>query len=210
MVPLSNPASSARLIRLAEEAVARAHRSLHVRPQAGIGSMVPGLPQLPRSRREADQVLRVLAADPSGPAVATIDHVRSKASLLDLADGPAAGPQLRLAPLTAMLRHDAERQTGYAPTLLAFLEAFGDITAAAGRIGIHQNTFRYRLRRIAELFGINLDDPDELLVLWLQLRLTRLKALLDILPGAQQGSQPGRACADRQVLASDLVRPHLV
>jgi len=35
---------------------------------------------------------------------------------------------------------------------------------------LHQNTFRHRMRRATEIFGVNLDDPDERLVLWLLLR----------------------------------------
>lgn len=175
MAPLSVAAAPpGRLVRLADEVVSRANRSLHVTLQAGIGSVVAGLRQLPRSRHEADQVLRVLASEHTGPRVATIGDVRSKATLLELADGPAGSAALRLTGLTALLRHDAQRQTAYATTLNAYFETFGDIPAAADRVGVHQNTFRYRLRRIVELFHISLDDPDELLVLWLQLRLLGL------------------------------------
>jgi DNA-binding PucR family transcriptional regulator len=35
---------------------------------------------------------------------------------------------------------------------------------------VHPNTVRYRLRRAAELFHLDLDDPDEVLTLWLALR----------------------------------------
>jgi DNA-binding PucR family transcriptional regulator len=35
---------------------------------------------------------------------------------------------------------------------------------------MHANTVRYRLRRAVELFGLDLDDADQMLVLWLSLR----------------------------------------
>jgi DNA-binding PucR family transcriptional regulator len=41
---------------------------------------------------------------------------------------------------------------------------------AAARVNVHPNTFRYRLRRITELFDLDLSDPDERLVAELQLR----------------------------------------
>jgi DNA-binding PucR family transcriptional regulator len=44
------------------------------------------------------------------------------------------------------------------------------VPVAAERLHVHRNTFRYRLRRIEELAGIDLDDPDERLVAELQLR----------------------------------------
>jgi DNA-binding PucR family transcriptional regulator len=36
---------------------------------------------------------------------------------------------------------------------------------------VHPNTCRYRLARAEQLFGLALADPDERLLLWLQLRL---------------------------------------
>ena len=38
---------------------------------------------------------------------------------------------------------------------------------------MHENTLRYRIRRIEELFDLDLADPDVRLVAWLQLRLAR-------------------------------------
>ncbi|UUU31885.1 helix-turn-helix domain-containing protein [Streptomyces sp. CA-210063] len=55
--------------------------------------------------------------------------------------------------------------------VLAWLDAVGNVAEAATRLGVHTNTLRYRLRRTAELFDISLDDPDDRLSLWLQLRL---------------------------------------
>lgn len=41
---------------------------------------------------------------------------------------------------------------------------------AAKLLAVHPNTCRYRLRQAQRHLGIDLDDPDERLVLWLQLR----------------------------------------
>jgi len=56
-------------------------------------------------------------------------------------------------------------------TLRAYLDAFGDITEAARRVSVHPNTFRYRIRRLVELFEVDLANPEERLVIELQLRL---------------------------------------
>ena len=40
----------------------------------------------------------------------------------------------------------------------------------AQRLSIHDNTARYRVRRLAEMFGIDLAAGDETLVIWTQLR----------------------------------------
>jgi DNA-binding PucR family transcriptional regulator len=56
-------------------------------------------------------------------------------------------------------------------TLRCWLDAFGDVPAAAERAHVHPNTFRYRLRRLAEVAGLDLSDPDQRFAAMLQLRL---------------------------------------
>ncbi|MDC7340400.1 helix-turn-helix domain-containing protein [Streptomyces lydicus] len=67
--------------------------------------------------------------------------------------------------------HDRSRGTAYAASVLAWLDAVGNIAEAAQRLTVHPNTLKYRLRRARELFGLALDDPDVRLSCWLQLRL---------------------------------------
>ncbi|GAA5025573.1 PucR family transcriptional regulator [Streptomyces siamensis] len=56
-------------------------------------------------------------------------------------------------------------------SLRAYLDAAGDMSRAARHLVLHPNTLRYRLRRVRERFGIDLDDPDTRLVVTLALRL---------------------------------------
>ena len=70
-----------------------------------------------------------------------------------------------------MIAHDVDHQTAYAVSINAWLGAVGDIAAAASELDVHPNTLRYRLRRATELFNIGLDDPDDRLSVWIQLRL---------------------------------------
>lgn len=70
-----------------------------------------------------------------------------------------------------MAAHDSENGTDFAVSVLAWLEAVGNVAEAAARLGVHTNTLRYRLRRTAELFGLRLEQPDDRLAVWLQLRL---------------------------------------
>jgi DNA-binding PucR family transcriptional regulator len=61
----------------------------------------------------------------------------------------------------------------YLETLREYLAAFGDVPLAAERLQVHPNTFRYRLRRLVEMFDVDLEDPDTRLLLHLQLRLMK-------------------------------------
>jgi DNA-binding PucR family transcriptional regulator len=103
--------------------------------------------------------------------VAHIDDVRVPAILFELGDLLHQRPELRLPALDALAAHDAEHSKSYLETLRAYLDAFGDVSAAADAINLHPNSFRYRLRRLRELAGIDLSDPDDRLLIALQLRL---------------------------------------
>ncbi len=55
-------------------------------------------------------------------------------------------------------------------SVLAWLEANGDVAAAARAMGLHPNTLRYRLKRAEKAISAPLDDPDVRLELHLRLR----------------------------------------
>ena len=117
---------------LAKTVLTRAEEALRIRLRVGIGSAVAPFADVPRSRQEADRVLTVLAAGRHSSRLACIEEVRSQVILLELEDTVVHDPLFRLTSVAAILRHDTEKQTQYAKTLLAYLEAFGDIAVAAG------------------------------------------------------------------------------
>ena len=160
-----------RLMQLAQEIVTHAENRLHVPLRASVASVVETIRELPRARREADRVLQVLADDQKGRTLAEIEDVRSRVVLLELRDLCIEHPELGRGKLEHVVAHDAEHGTAYTETLRAYLDAFGDVPTAAARILVHPNTFRYRLRRLLEIFDLDLDDAEERLVLSLQLRM---------------------------------------
>ncbi|MDF1705600.1 MAG: helix-turn-helix domain-containing protein [Aeromicrobium sp.] len=98
---------------------------------------------------------------PTQGAVLCKDH-RDKLSM-------HADPALRrctdrevLAPL---LGETPKRRSALAETLLLWLQTRESAPAIAGRLGIHQQTVRHRLRRLKELFGDRLSDPTETVAL---------------------------------------------
>jgi sugar diacid utilization regulator len=161
----------ARVLRVAREVQGRAAARSTGTVLAGVSSRVDRLREVALARSEAEHVLQVLRARTDGETLATIDDVRSEVILLELAELSLENPSLTRGKLTALLDHDAERGTQYARTLRAYLDAMGDVASASVRIPVHANTFRYRIRRLRELFEIDLDNPDERVVLELQLRL---------------------------------------
>ncbi|MEV8636789.1 helix-turn-helix domain-containing protein [Streptosporangium sp. NPDC051023] len=133
---------------------------LRRRLAAAVGGRVSA-DDLPRSRHQADLTLAALRA--SGTAVATIDEVRAAATLIELRSLLDERPGLLL--------HEADpAPRDVTDSVLAWIECHGDVRAAALRLGVHPNTLRYRIRRLAAN-GLDLTDPDTRLVTWLRLRL---------------------------------------
>jgi DNA-binding PucR family transcriptional regulator len=170
LLPGPDPQRPQRLVEVASDIVDRARSSLGIGLRAGIGSIVGNLRDVSRSRQEADQVLRALADD-GRTNVADFEAARTRVALIDLRDYVSERPQLRSAKLRRLRDHDRVHGTSYVETLRCYVEAFGDIPRAAAKAGVHVNTLRYRLRRLVEEAQINLADPDERLLIELDLRL---------------------------------------
>jgi len=154
---------------LAQAIVERAGRSLRLPLRAGVGSAVAGLEAVTASRREADEIVDVLSRR-DAPAVGSIDAMRSQVVIHRLRQLAAVNPELTQGKVATLVDQDAAKGTAWVPTLRAYFDAFGDMAEAAALVSVHPNTFRYRLRRITEIFGLDLADPDERLVAELQLR----------------------------------------
>ncbi len=171
-------AASSDLVELAADIVERVTQALRVTMRAAIGSSVNDLAHLQSSRWEADQVLRILAAMVDPPGVAHVDELRSRVVLQRLIDLSVGDDQVRTGKVEELALHDDAHHTAYIDTLGAYLDAFGDVRLAAERLEIHPNTCRYRVHRLVELTGLNLDDPIERLVVHFQLELIRRASTL--------------------------------
>jgi len=145
-----------------------------LRPLVGVGPLAPGSASLKRSRTGADRALRVLRSRP-GHQVARLDDVHLEALLLELADRVPRG-DIPSGAVARIVAYDQEHQSSLVETLRAWLDAFGDVALASAAMYVHANTFRYRLRRAAEVGRLDLTDPNARLAAMLQLRLMDLTA----------------------------------
>lgn len=141
---------------------------------ARTGTRAAVVEHLPRSRREALDVAELSDGGPEGPShrgspvpVAVAEECWAALTIARasrvLRDEPVLGP---LSPLMG----DAPAAVSDRHTLSAFLDHQGAPGRAAEALGIHVNTLRYRMARIAADLGTDLDDPDLRLALQLLLR----------------------------------------
>ncbi|MCO1655654.1 PucR family transcriptional regulator [Pseudonocardia humida] len=138
---------------------------------AAVGPVAPDLSGLAHSRSCVDRVLRVLREGRPGRRLGRLDELQGEALILEMRDLAAARGDAPTGALARLIDYDRHHRGNLVETLRAWLDAFGDVVAAADAAFVHQNTFRYRLRRVVEVGGIDLDDPDQRFAAMLQLRV---------------------------------------
>ncbi|MGW3958122.1 PucR family transcriptional regulator [Streptomyces sp. NPDC004752] len=174
LVPASRCGATAeeRAVQMANEFLGLLGR--RVRAVIGIGPVARTPTELAYSRTTVGRVLRVLRArNGAGQRAASLADVHFDALLLELRDLAAARGDRITGPITKLMAYDAEHKTNLVETLSAWFDAFGDVPTASAAISIHPNTFRYRLRRISDLGGVNLSEPSTRLAMMLQLQILR-------------------------------------
>ena len=131
---------------------------------------------LPYALAEAREI--AANAGPEHDGVATLPQVRTALFLSACAGALEADDRLVL-PEVRRLLDDGDRGDHYAETLECWMQEAGSVTRAAQRLRVHEQTVRYRLRRLKELLELDESGPDQLLVAWLQLRLRRARVTAD-------------------------------
>jgi hypothetical protein len=141
-------------------------------PLVAAGPAVP-LAALSESRTLADETLRLLRAGLVDGPVTSHEQAWRVIVLHRAAVASAGAGVTELGPLPRLRAHDEESGTRYVDTLYEWLRHAGDPRAASRALRIHPNTLRYRMAKLVELAGVDLDDPDVRLALVMQLATVR-------------------------------------
>lgn len=118
--------------------------------------------------KQAQQALSV--ARRRGRVCVEHEHVAAGSVLPLLADDAVRAFADGL--LRALRDHDATGRGDLVASVRAWLSRHGQWDAAAADLGVHRHTLRYRMRRVEEILGRSLDDPDVRMELWLALKAT--------------------------------------
>ena len=73
--------------------------------------------------------------------------------------------------LGKLLEYDQRNGAELVKTLQAYFAACGSLTDAAQKLHLHRNTLLYRLHRVREISGLDLEDPETRLAIQLALRI---------------------------------------
>ncbi|WNI18332.1 PucR family transcriptional regulator [Actinacidiphila sp. ITFR-21] len=133
---------------------------------AGLSSAVPPA-EVPEAHRQAESALAVALR--RGLNLVEHSEVGAGSVMPLLADDAVrAFAEGMLRPLR---EHDATARGDLVASLSAWLSHHGQWDAAAAVLGVHRHTLRYRMRRVEEILGRSLDDPDVRMELWLALKV---------------------------------------
>ena len=168
LYPVAGPDDTGRVKADAESfAASLAEHEVYV----GVGGSHAGIQAVADSYGEAKDALEIaLGGGMHGRAVVfdevLIDHVvRSSPHGDRILDGT----------LRPLLDYDLRRQAELVSTLRAYVQSGFNLTRSAELLNVHPNTVVYRLRRIRELSGRDPQNADDLLLLFLGLKLLELR-----------------------------------
>jgi len=81
--------------------------------------------------------------------------------------------------LSSLAEYDKRQHADLIKTLEAYFNHLGNLRATSEALHVHRNTLLYRLERIKEISGMDLDNAEEHFALWLAVRAHRILATLE-------------------------------
>ncbi|MGW0820836.1 PucR family transcriptional regulator [Streptomyces sp. NPDC002845] len=133
---------------------------------AGVTTPRSGLADLATAWHEASSAARAALAEPRLGPVAEWNSIGPYRLLTSLPPHSPQDPAVRR--LLTPAHHDLAR------TAEAFLDRAGQAGRTAAELGVHRQTLYYRLSRVEQLTGLDLDDGEDRLLLHMALKAHRL------------------------------------
>lgn len=171
LVPVDSNVSGTQLKKLGEQirnSLKAQFKDAHI--AVGLGRVHPGLDDIKLAYQEARQALGMGARLFGGDRVVFFGELGIYRLLFSLHGTPdlQAFYEETLGPL---LQYDRKNGAELVKTLRAYFSSCGSLTDAADKLHLHRNTLLYRLHRVREIAGLDLDDPETRLALQLALRI---------------------------------------
>ena len=85
--------------------------------------------------------------------------------------------------LSGLAEYDQKQGNELLKTLEAFFASLGNLARTSEVLHVHRNTLLYRLKRIQEITGMDLDNAEDRLALWLSLKAHRVLESMDHFDG---------------------------
>lgn len=159
-----------------EAAVRKAHAHAAADAAIGLSSVCAGAASFAEGFEEARQAAVGTAVLKREPAVTSFEELGAYKYLLRIAlEGGVRDATVDA--ISQIAEYDRHRGTSLLTTLEEFLSRRGSISATSEALYVHPNTLRQRLRRVAELSGLDL-RRDDWLVVEIALKMVKLRGVL--------------------------------
>ena len=162
------------------ENLRRIHADFGSDAAIGVSSVCVGAAALGQGFEEARHALLGAAVTRRDRGVLGYEELGPYKYLLRIALDPTARDST-IDAVAKLAAYDRERSASLLATLEEFLGRRGNISATSDALFVHPNTLRQRLRRIADLTGIDLRRDDWLMV-EIAVKMVRLRAALGATP----------------------------
>jgi len=143
-----------------------------------IGNPAAGLNEWRRALEEAEQALLLGRQLFGAKRVLAFSDLGVYRLLVRLRETPELWAFYRET-LARLADYDKRQQSDLIKTLEAYFNHLGNLRATSEALHVHRNTLLYRLERIKEISGMDLDNAEEHFALWLALRAHRVLATLE-------------------------------
>ncbi|MFW5772705.1 MAG: PucR family transcriptional regulator, partial [Phototrophicaceae bacterium] len=174
------PQAVSRVRAIVEEVRAQlAMRTPSGRVAAGLSRPADGLGNLREAYREAKDTLSIAHELDENEQTTFYGDLKLYQLLLGLKERNLEHlRQFYNQTLHPLADHDERKNGDLVRTLTGFFDANGNLAKAATDLDVHRNTLVYRLERISDLTGLDLNDADNRLILHLALKVQRVLATL--------------------------------
>jgi DNA-binding PucR family transcriptional regulator len=149
--------------------------------------------ELHRAASEALLAANVAEGDPERPVLAFDETGAYRLLLSAMAEDPAELQRFYAETVEPLVAYDEQYETDLVTTVVAFLDADGNIAGTAQRLFTHRHTIRYRLERVRELSGLDVGSTDGREKLSLGLKAMRVLGIAHRGgPATEAGAAAGR------------------
>jgi purine catabolism regulator len=142
------------------------------------GNQVSALNEWRRALEEAEQALVLGRQLFGGARVLAFSDLGVYRLLVRLRETPELWAFYRET-LAKLAEYDKRQHADLIKTLEAYFNHLGNLRATSEALHVHRNTLLYRLERIKDISGMDLDNAEEHFALWLALRAHRVLSTLE-------------------------------
>lgn len=154
--------------------------------------------ELQRAAAEALLAANVAEGDEEHPVLAFDATGAYRLLLPAMAEDPAELQRFYAETVEPLVSYDEQYETDLVQTVIAFLDADGNVAGTAARLFTHRHTIRYRLERVKELSGLDVGSTDGREKLSLGLKAMRVLGIAQRGgPASEAGAGGGRVPRER-------------